>query len=131
MQKREKSLTRRDFIQGTVGATLGASLLGSKILKAGGQTTGPSVVTVVRNQNAMDASHNVNGEILQTMLDQTVIKCTGEKKAKTAWRSLVSPEDTVGLVPTPHLNPTHQEVVGAVKSSLIAAGIPAENIDKI
>lgn len=128
MHKKGKSLTRRDFLQGTIGATIGASILGPKYLKASPNTASLSQVTVVRNQNAMDANHNVNIDILRTMLDQTVIKCTGEKTAKDAWLSLVSPGDTVGLVPTPHLNPTHPEVVDAVKSALISAGIPEENI---
>ena len=31
--------------------------------------------------------------------------------------------DVIGLVPTDHLNPTHDEVVNVVKSSLVDAGI--------
>jgi hypothetical protein len=84
---------------------------------------GSSLVTIVRDQNAMDVSNNVNVSALKTMLDQTLIKFTGKTTPKDAWLSLVTPDDTVGLVPTPHLNPTHSEVVDAVKSSLIAAGI--------
>ena len=34
----------------------------------------------------------------------------------------------IGLVPTPHLNPTHDEVVEAVATSLKASGVPAKNI---
>ena len=34
----------------------------------------------------------------------------------------------VGLVSTPHLNPTHKEVVEAVKDSLLSAGIPESQI---
>jgi hypothetical protein len=76
----------------------------------------------------MDASNNVNTDVLKTMLDQTMIKFTGQKTAKDAWRSLFNPEDTIGLVPTPHLNPTHSEVVDAVETSLIEAGIPEDKI---
>jgi len=89
---------------------------------------GSSLVTIVRDQNAMDASNNVNAGALKTMLDQTLIKLTGETTPKDAWLSLVKPDDTIGLVPTPHLNPTHPEVVDAVKSSLIDAGIPEGKI---
>ena len=59
-----------------------------------------SLVTLVRDQNAMDASNNVNPQILKTMLDQTLTKFTGQKTTKEAWLSLVKPEDTIGLVPT-------------------------------
>jgi uncharacterized protein (DUF362 family) len=45
-----------------------------------------------------------------------------------AWLSLVKPNDVNGLVPTDHLNPTHDEVVDAVKRSLMGAGIPKGRI---
>ena len=128
MPHKGKPLTRRDFLQGTLGATLGTSIMGTKWLKAGEKAVSPSLVTVVRDKNAMDSSNNVSPEILKTMLDQILIKRTGQKTTKDAWLSLVKPQDTIGLVPTPHLNPTHQEVVDAVKSSLIDAGIPEEKI---
>lgn len=130
MHRKRNSLTRRDFIRGTLGATLGASIMGSKFLRGGEKAAGQSSVTIVRDKNAMDASNAVNTDVLKTMLDQTVIKVTGQNSAKEAWLSLVKPEDTVGLVDTPHLNPTHQEVVDAVKNSLIDAGIPEEKILK-
>jgi hypothetical protein len=128
MPKKRTPLTRRDFLRGTLGTTFGASVLGTGFLKAGGMASGSSLVTIVRDQNAMDASNNVNAGALKTMLDQTLIKLTGKTIPKDAWLSLVKPDDTIGLVPTPHLNPTHQEVVDAVKVSLIAAGIPEEKI---
>lgn len=130
MGRKGRSLTRRDFLRGTLGATLGASLIGPKFLRAGEKAAGQSLVTIVRDKNAMDASHTVNADVLKTMLDQTLIKFTGQKTSKEAWLSLVKPEDTVGLVDTPHLNPTHQEVYDAVKNSLIDAGIPEEKIRK-
>ena len=128
MGKKEKPLTRRDFIRGTIGATIGASLLGSEVLRAGPAAANPSLVTLVRDKNAMDASDNVDPTILKSMLDQTLLKFTGRKTPKEAWLSLVKPEDTIGLVPTPHLNPTHEEVTAAVRDSLIEAGIPASRI---
>jgi len=128
MQKKEKSLTRRDFIRGTLGASLSASLLGSTWLKSSEKAESFSRVTLIRDKNAMDASNKVNPEILKAMLDQTLIKFTNQKTTKDAWLSLVKPEDIIGLVPTTHLNATHREVVDAVKSSLIDAGIPENRI---
>lgn len=128
MGKKEKPLTRRDFIRGTIGATIGASLLGSEVLRAGPAAANPSLVTLVRDKNAMDVSNTVDPFILKSMLDQTLLKFTGRKTTKEAWLSLVKPEDTIGLVPTPHLNPTHEEVTAAVRDSLIEAGIPASRI---
>ncbi|MFC2165860.1 DUF362 domain-containing protein [Acidobacteriota bacterium] len=128
MHPKGKAWTRRDFLRGTLGATLGVSLMGTKFVTPGTKPAGSSLVTLVRDKNAMDGSNTINPDVLKAMLDQTVIKCTGQNTAKEAWSSLFKPEDTVGLVPTPHLNPTHSEVVDAVKSSLIAAGIPKEKI---
>jgi hypothetical protein len=133
MPKKGKSVTRRDFLRGTLGTTLGASLMGSKFLTAGSGTAGgmaanSSLVTIVRDKDAMDPNNTVKSEVLKVMLDETLTKFTGKTTAKDAWLSLVKPDDTIGLVPTPHLNPTHQEVVDAVKSSLIEAGIPEEKI---
>ena len=128
MRQKGKPLTRRDFLRGTLGATVGTSLLGTKFLKAGQMTGSTSLVTIVRDENAMDASNIVNSEVLKSMLDQTLIKSTGQNSTRDAWLSLVKPDDTIGLVPTPHLNPTHQELVDAVKSSLMEAGIPEARI---
>jgi len=62
------------------------------------------------------------------MLEQTLIKFTGQNNTKDAWMSLVKPDDVIGLVPTDHLNPTHDELVDAVKSSLVDVGIPRDRI---
>ena len=110
MKKKKGALTRRDFIRGTVGATLGTSLVGLNWSKIKGAAAGSSLVTIVRDKNAMDAGKNVNTDVLKKMLEQTLIKFTGEENVKDAWLSLVKPSDKIGLVPTPHLNPTHDEV---------------------
>ena len=123
-----KNITRRDFIRGTISAALGASLLGVKLHSGNEKTVRSSLVTLTRDKNVINKSMTVNPQVLKEMLDQAVIKFTGKKKIKEAWLSLVKPEDTVGLVPTPHLNPTHDELVEAVKSALMEAGIPEKRI---
>jgi hypothetical protein len=128
MKDKTRVVTRRDFIRGTIGATLSASVLGVTWPKGEAMAAGSSIVTVVRDKNAMDSSKNVNGTILEKMLEQTLIKVTGRKNPKDAWLSLVKPNEVIGLVPTNHLNPTHDEVVDVVKRSLIDAGIPKDKI---
>ncbi len=127
--KSEKPVwTRRDFVRGTIGAAIGTSIFGFKWPQTEAKKRPASLVTIVRDRNAMDSSKNVDTPILNKMLEQTLIKCTGQNDTKDAWLSLVTPDDVIGLVPTPHLNPTHDEVVDAVKSSLVNAGIPKERI---
>lgn len=128
MPKEKKPVTRRDFLRGTLGTTLGASLMGSRFLNAGGMTTArrgtdSSLVTIVRDKDAMDASNTANAGVIRAMLDDILIKVTGKTTPGDAWLSLVTPEDAIGLVSTTHLNPTHREVVDAVRNSLIEAGI--------
>ncbi len=129
MENKQKGLTRRDFIRGTVGATLAVSVLRVPWAKGSEKAIGPSLVTVVRDKNVMDAGLKVNSNILQSMLDRTVLQVTGKRKIREAWADLVKPDDIVGLVPTPHLNPTHEELVDVVKASLMKeVGIPEKNI---
>jgi hypothetical protein len=128
MPKNWTTLTRRDFLKGAVGTAVGASVAGPDFLKATKTPPAASLVTIVRNADAMDAGNAVDSSVLKGMLDQTLTKFTGKATPKESWLSLVTLDDTIGLVPTPHLNPTHSEVVDAVKTSLVAAGIPENKI---
>jgi hypothetical protein len=82
----------------------------------------------VRNEKALDEKNKVDAVVLRRMLDETVIKFTGKTNAVEGWKSLVKTGDTVGLVATPHLNPTHEELIDEVRASLLAAGIPEKSI---
>jgi hypothetical protein len=127
MSEKNTRLTRRDFIRGTVGTTLAATVFGIpwNALGAGQSST----VTIVRDQNALDVRMRVNISVLQKMLDQTLMQVTGKNSVKDAWRSLFNKDDVVGLVPTPHLNPTHDDVIDVVKAGLIKeVGISDDDI---
>ena len=128
MKDKKPVITRRDFMRGTIGATIGASILGLNWPMTEAKAARSSLVAVVRDKTALDTSKKVNISVLEKMLEQTLIKVTGQNNAKKAWLSLVKPDDMIGLVPTEHLNPTHDEVVSAVKSSLVDAGIPRDRI---
>ena len=128
MKKNKPVLTRRDFIRGTIGATIGTSIFGFNWPQGEANAFSPSLVTVVRDKNAVDSSNNVDAKILDKMLAQTLTKVTGQNNSKDAWRSLLKSDDVIGLVPTQHLNPTHKEVIEAVKNSLMAAGFTKEKV---
>ncbi len=124
--------TRRDFVRGTVGAAVAVPLAGSTPTREFGQ--GPArpgrsaVVTIVRDARALGGQHEVDSAVLRQMVGEVVIRMTGQRDPKAAWLALVKPSDVIGLVPTSHLNPTHQELVDAVRDALVAAGIPAGRI---
>jgi hypothetical protein len=119
MENKQKRLTRRDFIRGTVGATLAVSVLGVPWVSRSEGAVRSSLVMVVRDKNVLDAGLKVDSRILQAMVDQTVRRVTGKAIIHEAWAELIKPDDIVGLVPTPHLNPTHPELVDVVKASLM------------
>lgn len=134
MNDKKKTITRRDFIRGTVGTTLGMSIIKPDWVKkslAGEspqKTGGKSLVVLIRDENVLDDRMNVNKKILADMVDRLLLEITGKKNPGEAWLSLLSPMDIVGLVPTPLMNPTHQELLEVIKESLMTAGVPEENI---
>ncbi|MCR4396239.1 MAG: DUF362 domain-containing protein, partial [Candidatus Saccharicenans sp.] len=133
MSDRKKVITRRDFIRGSVGTTLGLTLVKPEWLKKSiaetqKNTASKSLVVLVRDQKVLDDELRVNKQILAGMLEKILLETTGQKNMNAAWLSLVSPKDVVGLVPTPLMNPTHQELLDVIKESLLAAGLPEENI---
>lgn len=102
---------------------------GGTLAKGSEKAVRSSLVTVVRDKNIMDAKFKVDERVLQSMVEQTVLQVTGKTNIQDAWADLVKPDDVVGLVPTPHLNPTHPELVDVVKMSLIREiGIPEKNV---
>ena len=128
MKNKKRLITRRDFMRGTAGAALGASLLGVERTFGADNKARSSLVTVVRNEKVMDAEGStVDTKILREMLDQAVMLTTGEKNAKDAWLRLVKPKDTIGIVPT-RTGTTYSELYDALQASLVEAGIPKDNI---
>ncbi len=124
---RHQNVTRRDFMRGTVGAAIGVSLTHGS---AGAETRGARAarVVVVRDEQATDARHVVNAAVLTRMLGDLAMRVTGKPSATDAWRSLVKPQDVVGLVATNHLNPTHPELIDAVRAAVVAAGVTADRV---
>ena len=131
----DHAITRRDFVRGTVGAVVGASALGrgaadaaSRQAQAAARPGRSARVVMVRDEKVLSDAHDVDASVLDRMLADTVMRLTGEKAPKAAWLALFKPSDTVGLVPTPHLNPTHPELIDAVRRALVGAGVPGGQI---
>ena len=127
----DRVLTRRDFMRGTVGAMVGGSAVGADPLGPSTRAPRPprsAEVVVVRDQKALGAGHDVDVTVLREMLSETIARLTGQSSARAGWQAMIKPADVVGLVPTDHLNPTHGELVEAVRAQLIDAGIPAGRI---
>ncbi len=128
MNEQHPCLTRRDFVRGTLSAAVGASAFSAGLVMGQQRPIRSSRVTVLRDQNALGDGGKVDLTALKRMLGETLQRVTGEKTVKNAWLSLVKPDSIVGLVPTPHLNPTHQEMVDLIRESLIEAGFPKNHV---
>jgi hypothetical protein len=132
MKEKSPGVTRRDFLRGTafaaLSSTLGMKVAGETKAETGEKEKYVANVYLVRNENALDLLHRVNAKILSEMLDQAVCAAAGKDDARQAWRTFVKEDDVVGLVPTPHLNPTHPEVIQLVREKLVQAGVTPKKI---
>lgn len=82
-------------------------------------------------QSALGPGRRVDAPVVRRMVDNLVCRVTGKPDAASAWRSLVSPKDVVGIkVSTTGraLSGTNPEVAAAIAAGLRAAGVPKKNI---
>ncbi len=128
MSDDRRCVTRRDFVRGSAGAALGVSLFGLAGAEPPGREPKSARVVLVRDRAVLKGPHEVDAAVLTAMLGAAVMRVTGAASAHDAWRALVRPDDVVGLVATSHLNPTHEEVVAAVRAAVRDAGVAADRI---
>jgi hypothetical protein len=126
---KKDGMTRRDFVRHTMGAALAAPALAGVSAEAfqNRQPQG-SLVTLVRDEKVLNATHDVDVAVLGRMVDDTVMRVTGERTARAAWLALFKPTDVVGLVATTAVTPTHPELVEIVRQRLAGIGIPQQKI---
>jgi hypothetical protein len=120
-----RGLTRSDIVKGSEDAKLNIKALRSQAKKADPDT---SHVVVIRDKNVIDNRHRVNELKLKEMVDLALTSLTNADTPQAAWKRLFTPQDIVGLVPTPHLNPTHKELVDIVRDALMNIGIKENRI---
>jgi hypothetical protein len=85
---------------------------------------GRSIVYSVRDPAAIK-DYRTDPSVVQAMVDRLLLAVTGQKDRASAWRSLVSPEDKIGIKISAaggELFTTHRDVVNAIVDGLVAAG---------
>lgn len=130
----KRKLTRRQFIKHTSVATIGGSFLlsshGSVFseTKKSAKSTLADVV-LIRNKELLDKKGKPKNDVVLDMLDAAVTRLTGEKDAVEGWRTLIKPEDVVGIK-TNVWSPidTTEAVEQSLKARLISAGVSEQNI---
>lgn len=88
-----------------------------------------ATVVLVRDRGAVDEDGGIVAGVVARMLDDAVTALTGEQDPAAAWRTLVTPDDVVGVksnewepLPTPHAVET------AIRGRLVEAGVAPERI---
>jgi hypothetical protein len=125
---RYRTITRRDFLKVASAAPLAGALAPS--LKGARAASADKVrVVLVRDANALDASGARNVEVIQKMLDDGVRALVGQPDIVKAWKTLIKPEDTVGIKTNAwRYIPTTEEVEQALKRRVLDAGVAADRI---
>ncbi|MEP6976278.1 MAG: DUF362 domain-containing protein [Spartobacteria bacterium] len=90
----------------------------------------PSIVYRAHHSQAIQ-DYRVNPALVRQMTNQLVLAVTRQPDLASAWRSLVQPNDRIGIkiaAAGGELFATHREIVNAIVDGLAAAGHPRQNI---
>ena len=125
---KQRTITRRDFLKVASAAPLAGALVPALMGSAGAADEKVRVV-LVRDENALDASGTPNAEVIGKMLDDGVRALVGQGDAMGAWKTLVRPEDIVGIKTNAWGKlPTPAEVEQAIKRRVMDAGVPEDKL---
>ncbi|NNK94967.1 MAG: DUF362 domain-containing protein [Desulfobacterales bacterium] len=130
----KRKLTRRQFIKHTSMATIGGSIMLSSHGSVFSETE-PSAkstqtdVVLVRNREVLDKRGKPNIDVVLEMLDVAVSSLTGETDSVAGWRTLIKPEDVVGIK-TNVWSPigTTKAIEQSLKARVMRAGVSEHNI---
>lgn len=127
---KSKFYTRREFLKGTTSAAVaGALYMGaaSPLLAAGNQKN--TRVVLIRNRDVLDSNRKINGRVLQEMLDQAVTTALGIEDPAEAWKSIIKPEDVVGIKSNVwSYLPTPPELEQGIKHRVMECGVSEDRI---
>jgi hypothetical protein len=127
MQK--KVITRRQFIQNATLAAFGSSLILRVPGKLWAQPRKKSLVILVRNKEVLDNNGTPREEVVRTMLDQALTRLTGEKNPVEAWKTILMPDDIVGIKTNMwQYLPTTAQVEQVLKRRIMDAGVSESRI---
>jgi uncharacterized protein (DUF362 family) len=90
----------------------------------------PSIVYAVHDPDSIK-DYKTNPRVVHGMVNRLVLAVTGQHDLAGAWRSLVSPDDKIGIKISAaggELFTTHHDVVNAIVDGLVAAGHPRSSI---
>lgn len=127
MRKRERVITRRDFLRGTAGITLAATIGAGITPEVAAENI--SRVVLIRNPDVLTKGGEIKPQVIQSMLDEGVKVLLQKEDAIQAWKELFRSSDVVGIKSNVwHYMPTPRELEVAIRQRIIDAGVPERNI---
>ena len=125
---KKKTITRRDFLRVAAGATMAAALGSGIVDKVRAEPS--AKVILIRNAEVLGDQDKIQGEILQSMLDEAVKALLGANEPREAWQKLFKSSDVVGIKSnTWQRLPTPRELEAVIKRRLLDVGVSEKNID--
>lgn len=125
--KKNKVITRRDFLRGTVYTAIATSFGSS--LERDVRAEEKVNVVLIRDEKVIDQQGRIDQEVIQQMLDQGVSRLLGEEDALNAWKKLIKPGDIVGIKSNEWSPlPTPEELEAAIRQRILDAGVLKGNI---
>ena len=127
--KKNRVITRRDFLRGTVYTALATSVGLDVPIEKEVRAEEKAKVVLIRDENVIDQQGRINPEIVQKMLDQGVNALLNEESPAQAWKKLIRPTDIVGIKSNVWAPlPTPKELEAAIEKRVLEAGVPKKNI---
>jgi hypothetical protein len=121
------TITRRDFLKVASVAPLAGALAPALARPAAAENK--VRVVLVRDPSPLGPGGAPPADVVQKMLDDGVRALLGETDIGKAWRTLIRPDDTVGIKTNVwRYIPTTTEVEQALKKRVMDAGVPGDRI---
>lgn len=129
MAKDKAGLTRRDFMKGVGGALVGMTVGFPACATGEIAQDGKSRVVLIRNQDVVLGLRRNDGDLIQRMLDEAMVSLFGLDTPADCWAQIIKPEDVVGIKTNVwRYLPTPPELEQAIRSGVLGAGVPEQNI---
>lgn len=125
----DAGLSRRQFLKGTVGTVVAASLAGTFAEKALAEGAKKSRVILLQDP-AYFKDRKVDGAVARKMVDRMICELTGKSSSGDAWKALFSPKEKIAIKVNCLFPPvtTNPETVQAVVASMADAGFDPTRI---
>ncbi|MFC1493082.1 DUF362 domain-containing protein [candidate division KSB1 bacterium] len=118
-----KIITRRDFMKGSTCAVLGAAI-GLPV-----RQTQKSRVVLIRNKDVLDASSNIDQEIVGQMIDEAAAALFNQDSGLSAFKTIIKPGETVGIKSNVWTYlPTPAELENVLKKRVMDCGVDEDKI---